>query len=681
MTDRNSTLSQRVPPKVSDMGKSRKRKKRDAEKAAPPTERTRRSIAWHPLPVVVAGVVAYYNSFAGTFVFDDHAHIHASSRIKELWPIWPLLGGRRPTVDITLAVNYAAGRFDVWGYHLVNLLIHLSVALLLLAVIRRTLILAPLRLRYNKSSTWLATIVALLWVVHPLNTQTVTYIIQRGESLMALFYLMTLYFVIRGATARSGLVWLIAAVAACAMGMASKAVMMTAPVAVLLYDRSFLTGSFGAAWKRRWMLYCGLFGTIGVLFACGVLQGVLDPTPHSTSVGLGFRGATPLQYGLTELGVLPYYLRLALWPNPLCFDYAWPFAQTFWEVAPFAAIVVGLLGLTIWAMVRHPRIGFICAWFFLILAPTSSIMPIRDALVEHRMYLPLAAVIVLIVLTGHEIFRLADRVDSRRKRGLPWAAAFIVAATVAGLIVLTARRNTVYASTETLWRDVTSKRPQNARGFLNLGNSTNNMPSAVRALETAIAIDPDYADAYFNLGQAYRNLGRLEDAAAAYRRTAELDADLAASAELNLGLVLGKLGRPDEAAGAYRRCLEVDPANYKAHFNLGNIAAESGNNAVAIERYESCVESAPSFAQARINLARVLMRVGRWEDAGKHLMRALTLVQERARGDVHVRMATVLVEMGRGDEAVSHLEDALRLDPNSAKAKRALAQLRGDAER
>ena len=96
---------------------------------------------------------------------------------------------------------------------------------------------------------------------------------------------------------------------------------------------------------------------------------------------------------------------------------------------------------------------------------------------------------------------------------------------------------------------------------------------------------------------------------------------------------------------------------------------------------EACIEFAPSFAQARINLARVLMRVGRWEDAGKHLMRALTLVQERARGDVHVRMATVLVEMGPGDEAVSHLEDALRLNPNNAKAKRALTQLKSVLDR
>ena len=144
------------------MGRPRKRKKRSPEKAAPSIERTHRSIAWQPLLVVVAGVVAYYNSFAGTFVFDDHAHIHASSRIKELWAIWPLLGGRRPIVDITLAVNYAAGGFEVWGYHLVNLLIHLSVALMLFAVIRRTLTLAPLRSRYGNASTWLATIVALL---------------------------------------------------------------------------------------------------------------------------------------------------------------------------------------------------------------------------------------------------------------------------------------------------------------------------------------------------------------------------------------------------------------------------------------------------------------------------------------------------------------------------------------
>ena len=663
--------------RVTDVANSPKRDGSPTKKTGAAPEGPRRSLTWQPLLLIAAGAIAYHNSFSGAFVFDDAAHIHTSQRITALWPIWPLLGGRRPVVDVTLAINYALGEYEAWGYHLLNLVVHLLTVLTLFGIVRRTLLLEPLRARYADSSIWLATAVGLVWVVHPLNTQAVTYIIQRGESLMSLFYLSTLYFLIRGSTSRHGRMWFAAATIVCGLGMGCKAVMMTAPVAVLLYDRSFLSGSFGRALRHRRWMYAGLFASIGILYACGVLQSVLSTTPgHDPAVGLGFKGISPLQYALTEPGVLLYYLRLAVWPVQLCFDYAWPVARTAREIVPAATAVVALLILTVWAVVRHPRVGFIGAWFFLILAPTSSIMPIRDPLVEHRMYLPLAAVLLLILLAGEAM--LVRKLEEGVPRSAIWRGGTVCAvmALVTVLTNLTVQRNKVYASELVLWQDVAAKRPGNARGFLNLGTASLNLRDAVRAYETALAIDPDYADAHFNLGQAYRAMGELDAAGAAYRRAAEADPALGASANLNLGLVLTKQGRLEESARAFHRCLEIDPSNYKARFNLGNLAARAGRNAQAIEQFEASVELAPMFAQARVNLARVQRRVGRSNEARQQLELALRLLPEHQRAGVHVQLGSILAHSELYGEAIAQYEAALRFDPNHAGAKRGMAELK-----
>ena len=168
-----------------------------------------------------------------------------------------------------------------WGYHVVNLAIHILGALVLYGVVRRTLLCASLRQRYGDEARWLALAVALIWVVHPLQTESVTYLIQRTESLMGLFFLLTLYCVIRGSTSSGRRGWYAAAVVCCALGMGSKEVMVVAPLTVLLYDRAFLSGSFREALRARAALYAGLFG-------CWlVLVGLVASTSHSLTAGFG----------------------------------------------------------------------------------------------------------------------------------------------------------------------------------------------------------------------------------------------------------------------------------------------------------------------------------------------------------------------------------------------------------
>src|SRR2546422_887283 len=310
--------------------------------------------SWLPLVVIGAALGAYHNAFQNPFQFDDQPHILRNPHIRHLWPPWEaIVQTTRPLVQLSLALNYAVSGLDVWSYHAVNLAIHALAALALLGVIRRTLMQSDLPDRYRSAATGLALAAALIWVVHPLQTEAVTYVIQRSESLAGLFYLLTLYCVIRGADSSGGKPLHAAAVVSCALGMASKPIMTTAPLAVLIYDRMFLSRSFRQLWSQRRMLYIGLFGTMGLLpllFANGPLE-------WRTSAGLR-TGITPLAYAMTEPGVILHYLRLCLWPHPLCLDYGWPIAKTPSAVWAPALIVAALVIAAFWSSSRGYRLGF-----------------------------------------------------------------------------------------------------------------------------------------------------------------------------------------------------------------------------------------------------------------------------------------------------------------------------------
>ena len=292
-----------------------------------------------PLVLVVVGLAVYHNSFAGPFIFDDICSIPNNPHIRRLWPPWQAFSPPahctiegRPLANFSLAVNYALGGLDVRGYHAFNLAVHVLAALVLCGVVHRTLT-GP-RLQYADSSTtrWLALAAALVWMVHPLQTESVTYVVQRTESLMGLFYLLTLYCVIRGHGSVHRRGWYAAAVVASAMGMACKEVMITAPLVVLLYDRTFFSTSFREALRDRYRLYGGLASTWLVLAAAQ------KATSHPTA-GFGLGHLTPWGYAMTQPGVILHYLRLALWPSPLVIDYyGWPIVR---GITPAALVVAG----------------------------------------------------------------------------------------------------------------------------------------------------------------------------------------------------------------------------------------------------------------------------------------------------------------------------------------------------
>jgi len=523
--------------------------------------------------IVLAGAAAYSNSFHGPFVLDDLHAIRDNPTIRHLGAIGPVLWEARsatvvgrPVLNLSLAVNYALGELDVRGYHLFNLAAHLAAGLMLFGVVRRTLLLAAVPERFRSAATALALAVALLWTVHPLQTESVTYVVQRAESLAGLFYLATLYGLIRGASSRRPAGWHVAAVATCLLGMGSKEVVVSAPLVAILYDRTFLAGSFREALRRRWGLYAALAATGGLL---AVL--VVTSAGRADTAGFG-HGLTWWEYARTQFGFIVHYLRLAFWPDPLVFDYGTAVAQTSGEIVPYAAIVALLLGATVVALRRWPWAGLLGVWFFATLAPSSSFIPlITQMAAEHRMYLPLAAVVALVVILGYHGWQhLLPRMtgpDGRRGWPASVAPAVALAAVAGSLAFQTFLRNRDYRSTLSLWEDTARKRPENGRAHSNLGvelAQAGIFAGALREFDQAIALRPGEAAIYNNRGTVYHALGQYDRALEDYGRAIALKADFA-QAYVNRGKTCQQLRRYDLAIQDYDRAVVLMPDYAKAY--------------------------------------------------------------------------------------------------------------------
>jgi tetratricopeptide (TPR) repeat protein len=611
-----------------------------------------------PLLVIAAGLLAYHNSFTGPFIFDDAPKILENQTIRHLWPPWGIVGhSSRPVVQLSLAVNYALGGLNPWGYHLVNIAIHILAALALCGVVRRTFLSATSRPEWREAAPWLAAAVAVIWELHPLQTESVTYIIQRCESLMGMFILLTLYCVIRGVASPRRSWWNAGAVVSCALAMGCKPVAVIAPVVVALYDRAWLAGSWREIAQRRGKLYAGLAATwlwLALLLARGPLE-------WRDSAGFGFKAISPFQYGLTEPGVIAHYLRLAFWPEALCLDYAWPIARTPTEVWPGLVVVGALLAATMWAWRRKPALGFLGAWFFIILAPTSSFIPIADVAFEHRMYLPLAAAVVLGVCA---VYALLGR-----------RSVVVFLALAAGLGLLTVQRNEDYRSELSIWSDTVAKQPDNARAHNNLGTiltAAGRWPEAMAHCEEALRLKPDYAEAHVNLGVLFGRLGELEEAIGHYEQALRIKPN-SAEAHNNLGNLFLREGRVSDGIGQYEQAIRIKPDYAEAHNNLGNVFLREGKVSDAIGQYEQALRIKPGFAEAHNDLGVALMQGGRVQDAIGQYEQAIRIKPDYA--EAHDNLGNGLSKVGQGDRAIGEYEQALRIKPDEPGIQNNLAWL------
>lgn len=442
---------------------------------------------------VVIGALLYGYRLGAPWLFDDYDAIVNNAAFADesaafadqldAPPQSPFAG--RPVVSFVSAVNCELAGLRPWAWRLLNLMVHGLNAWLAMLVLRRL----------TGRSTF-AVVVALLWLVHPACSEPVMYITQRTTLLMAAFYLATVYCALRGGR------WCAAAVVCCALGMMSKEAMVTAPVAVVLID---------VAYKRfRPRLYAGLAAT-WIVLALMMFTG-----PRSETVGFG-RGVATLDYVANQFVMVLTYVKLVVWPHPLVFDYGYPhpLPATVWGPAAVPVVALFIGSVALWRFDR--RCAVAAMLFFIILAPTSTIVPITSEVgAERRMYLPLLCALTLLVSL---LFRVRVNVV--------YAA---IGVWLIALSALTVLRANEYVSAQSIWSTVVDRRPQNPRGHNNYARIIAPLGrdgEAIGHLRDAIDLKRDYADAHFNLGVLLARQGDIDEAVTHFRQAVELRPDRA----------------------------------------------------------------------------------------------------------------------------------------------------------
>jgi tetratricopeptide (TPR) repeat protein len=620
---------------------------------------------WTAALLAIVITVVYGRAVDVPFIFDDFNSIQTNETIVSLWPLWsaePPLGPlntprsapttARPVVNLSFALNYWFGELDPTGYRWVNIALHVGTAILLAAVVRRTLKLPYFMGRFDGTAKWLALTAALLWALHPLQTESVVYATQRTELMMAFFYLATLYCSLRYWTAGSSepqplhpgqerrlgrslrapsLPWLILAALSCVAGMGSKEVMVSAPLMVLLFERTFVAGSLVKALRQSWPLYCGL--------ACGwlLLLWLHAGAPHHESAGFEL-GVSGYEWWLTQTKVLLMYLKLVIWPWPLLIHYDMPYLDSLAESWIYV-VPVALLGLgTLYLLWRNHPVGYLGTAAFAILSPTFVIPIPTEVAAERRMYLALAAIVPLVVVGGYCLLQRlgsTERTTIRRAASSrPTAIRTMVVLTLVVVVVFTGvsmRRLLAYENELTLWQEVVRHQPLDYMGHLNMGVQLFNSGKATEAMSyyrEALRLKPDSSQVHYNVGLALLRLNKPLEAVEELREAVRLHPPSSRLTN-NLGVALFTAGKYDDAIQAFQNTIEIEPNMWRAHNNLGDSLTRVGRHAEAIECFTRALSLNPRAMEVYFRLANAQAEVNQPAAAIATAEKALQLAQDQ----------------------------------------------------
>ena len=671
--------------------------------AGPGAPRRRTWVA--PLLVAAAVGAAYANSLHGPFVLDDQRAIVQNTSIEDLSsparvlhpPAQSPITGR-PLVNVSFAVNYALHGYTVEGYHVWNVTMHLLAGLVLLGVLRLTLARTPLPGVNADTADRLALLVTLIWVVHPLNTEAVNYVTQRTESMAGLFVLLTLYAAIRALGSGEWGRWTWAAGLAAFGGVTSKESALVALVLVVLWDRTFAFPTFRVAWTERRRLYLAI-GASWLMFAFFAPE-----LPFFADRGFE-EEVSRWTYLLNQAPLIVRYLRLSFWPAGLVFDYGSAPPVSLGDVWPSMVCVLGLIVATGAALIRVPALGFWGVWFFVALAPASSVIPIPTEVgAERRMYLPLIAFAVIIVC-------LAWRMGRRLVPRLAWPrAAWTLAAVLVGaLSIATAQRNLDYRSGLRIWQTVLDRRPH-ARAHEHYAiylRDTGRIEEAISHLRSAAPSSPDARHA---LASALLEQGDVAGSIAEFREFIKLRPDapniIAAREELSVALrragdmagveeqyraivglapdyARGRIGfaealvRTNDRAGAlaeYRQALRIQPDNPVVLVNLGLLlaAGSGGQREEAVSVLRRALEVEPRALPARRQLMELFFTTEQVPELEREARALLALAPDDAQA--YNMLGIALASQGQLQPAVAAFSEAVRLDPSDADARGNLAR-------
>ena len=671
------------------------------------------------IAIVVTTLVIYSNVYDAPFVFDDQYQIEDNMKIRDLQNYSTPKGflSRRPLTSFSFAINYRIGKLKPFGYHLVNISIHILNGLLVYVlsfwVLKR---LSLNKYQYPKEAgiveetltsrrkqvldtpvfmQMMSLFAALFFVAHPIQTQSVTYIVQRYTSMSASFYLGAVLFYIWARSLqvnrapKSSSQAVLPEFVRCRNGMfgfkvftcfflfvflgvlallckenAATLFGVTLLVEYFLFDRTW------AGWRKKliWLvpITCILVALVLYFFASirgirfeNLLEDVSILTRESRTIDR-------FSYLCTQFSVFVQYVRLLFFPLGQNLDYMMPFKRGFFDgYTPLAFLfVVFVLVLGFWNIRKRPAVSFGIFWFFVTLSIESSIFPISDAIFEHRLYLPMFGFAVAVVYSVFDLFQDREK----------WAVVILSVAFL-GLSTGTYLRNQIWKDPVMLWADVTSKSPHNHRAYYNLGNvlqrrgkldeallqyekalqlrpnfavahdnmglvfmAKGNIPEAVKHTGMAVRIRPGNAIIQNNYGQILLRQGRIEEAARHFYQAVRIKPRYA-KAQNNLGIALAQQKKLIEAKEHLLLATRLDPSNPEILNNVGQVFMLQGNSKEAVRYFEAAIQQNPNFAQALANLGFMRLKENRVDEAAQYFNRALAVAPDMGRARQGLNLA------------------------------------------
>lgn len=658
-----------------------------------PQAKIRRTM-FHVAMIVCLGILVYSNTFHSPFTFDDESGIYRNAAVTTgsyytKTSVVDRLLESRLVGQWSFALNHRLHGFDVTGYHVLNLLIHIGSGLLfywMVLLIFRTPAADGLKKApegFPGDGEFFALCCALLFVSHPVQTQAVTYIVQRYTSLAAFFYLLSLALYIRFRLSESsgaGYAFYAASIFSAVLAMKTKEIAFTLPLMVVICEFLFFYG----AWKKRLIYLSPMLLTMAViplslmLRMQGVGASAAEGLDELTKVA-GSVDVSRWDYLNTQFRVIVTYIRLLFLPVCQNLDYDYPIYRTFFMPPVFFSFLflLSVFSCGVYLLLKSFRegqhehrfmyrlIAFGIFWFFVTLSVESSVIPILDVINEHRLYLPSAGFILAVL--GAAGFMM-NRLEKRRAacRVLMIALALLVVA----LSVTAYARNAVWRDEVSLWTDIVKKSPEKARPHNNLGElffKRGQLEEAHLHYKKALSISPYFVHARINLGALYEKQGLLKDALEEYQIAAKFNPE-SAEAYYNMGCVQVKLGKIEMALSSFEKAVKIRPTYADAHYNLANTFYGLRLYDKAIQQYKMAIKYKPDFFAALNNLGNVYIDLNRLDEAIQTFQDALVL--ENNSPEAHYNLGNAYLHKGDYQKAFAAFKRSLALNPDDADAQK-----------